>query len=96
MGDAVHAGGPRAASVRVSDGAATFASRKEVAPRQVRHLTDRDRATATGRCISHCDDDLAAGISLVEVADGRRGLAQRIRAIDGRRDLPCFEKLAES
>ena len=37
---------------------------------------------------SHDDDDLASGIPLLEVPDGRRSLAQRERPVDGRHDLP--------
>ena len=44
---------------------------------------------------SHVYDDLAARVSLVQVREGARGLAQRIRAVDDRRDLAGLDELVE-
>src|SRR5215469_9497107 len=45
--------------------------------------------------VSDRDDDLSPGVSGLEIADGRGHLAQRIRAVDDRGDLPGLEQLAQ-
>src|SRR4029450_6986246 len=42
---------------------------------------------------SHVDDDLASGLSRLQVADRLGHLAQRERPVDDRRDLPGFDQL---
>ena len=39
------------------------------------------------------DDDLASGVTVVQVLDGGRGLAERIGAVDGRRELSGLDEL---
>jgi hypothetical protein len=60
-------------------------------------LTDHSMsATISSRLAPlHGDNDLASGLALVEVPDGRCGLAERVCPVDGRRDFPRFEELSE-
>src|SRR5687768_12018963 len=42
------------------------------------------------------DDDFPSSVSLFEIADRLRGLAQRIRPVDDRRDLARLDELLQS
>ena len=46
-------------------------------------------------CISslHCNDDLAAGMAFIQIAEGFRSLIQRKGSVDDRRELACFDEL---
>ena len=44
---------------------------------------------------SHSDDDFSSGVSLFQIPDGLRDLAQRVRRVDDRCDLPGFDELLE-
>src|SRR6266516_6704116 len=44
---------------------------------------------------SHGDDDLASGVTFLDVPDGRRGLAQRVRPVDGGCDLSGLDEIPE-
>ena len=43
----------------------------------------------------HGDDDMFAVVSLFQIPDGLRDLAQRVRRVDDRCDLPGFDELLE-
>ncbi len=43
----------------------------------------------------HGDDDFASGVSLCCITHSLRGLAQRVRSVDDRSDLPGFNKLLQ-
>jgi len=45
---------------------------------------------------SHGDDGLALGMSLSDMTDGLSGLAQRVRLVDNRCDLPGLNELLQS
>ena len=43
----------------------------------------------------HGDDDIFSVVSLFQIPDGLRDLAQRVRRVDDRCDLPGFDELLE-
>ena len=45
---------------------------------------------------SHSDDDFGSGVSHFQIAQGFRGLGQRVRSVDDRPDLPGFDQLLQS
>src|SRR5665811_1871460 len=44
---------------------------------------------------SHRDNDLSLSVSLFQIPDGFGNLAQRVRPVDDRRDLPRFDELLQ-
>ena len=50
----------------------------------------------TSACVLHSDDDLASGVTFLDVANGGRDLAQRVRPLDGWYQLSGLDEFSES
>ena len=64
-------------------------ARSRIANGEVRRSVDRLRAW------SHRDDDLSSSVPIIQVADGRGNLAERVGLVDDGRDVAGLDELGE-